>query len=56
VSIAFKDPAEVGKKFRLCREQGIIVNKRAGRLRVSPHCYNSIDEIDRLVEMLSTDH
>jgi len=35
-----------------CREAGIVVNQRLGRLRVSPHCYNSIEEIDRLVDLL----
>jgi selenocysteine lyase/cysteine desulfurase len=34
------------------RGQGVIVNHRAGRLRVSPHAYNTADEIDRLVELL----
>jgi selenocysteine lyase/cysteine desulfurase len=37
---------------RRCRDAGIIVNHRAGRLRVSPHCYNSHEEIDRLTELL----
>jgi selenocysteine lyase/cysteine desulfurase len=37
---------------RRCREAGIVVNHRAGRLRVSPHCYNTTEEIDRLVEVL----
>ncbi|MBL8798146.1 MAG: aminotransferase class V-fold PLP-dependent enzyme [Planctomycetia bacterium] len=36
-----------------CRARNIIVNRRAGRLRISPHCYNSREEIDRLVEVLS---
>ena len=30
-----------------CREAGIVVNRRAGRLRVSPHCYNSEEELER---------
>lgn len=38
---------------RLCREQGIAVNQRAGRLRVSPHCYNTFEEIDRLIQILT---
>jgi selenocysteine lyase/cysteine desulfurase len=37
---------------RRCRDAGIIVNHRAGRLRVSPHCYNTTEEIDRLIELL----
>jgi selenocysteine lyase/cysteine desulfurase len=35
-----------------CRAAGIVVNRRAGRLRVSPHCYNSDEELDRLVDVL----
>ena len=35
-----------------CREAGIVVNQRLGRLHVSPHCYNSLEEIDRLVDYL----
>jgi cysteine desulfurase/selenocysteine lyase len=52
VSLAYADPNEVAARVRLCRGNGIVVNRRAGRLRVSPHCYNSIEEIDRLVAYL----
>jgi cysteine desulfurase / selenocysteine lyase len=38
---------------RRCRQQGIVINQRAGRIRVSPHAYNTHDEIDRLVEVLA---
>jgi selenocysteine lyase/cysteine desulfurase len=44
-----RDPAAAVKELR---RQGIAVNHRAGRLRVSPHAYNTPDEIDRLVELL----
>jgi selenocysteine lyase/cysteine desulfurase len=37
---------------RRCRDRGIVINHRAGRIRVSPHCYNTHTEIDRLVELL----
>jgi selenocysteine lyase/cysteine desulfurase len=43
---------DVRKLVRRCREQGIVINQRAGRIRVSPHCYNSTEEIDRLVQQL----
>jgi selenocysteine lyase/cysteine desulfurase len=45
--------AEPRALVRRCREDGIVINHRAGRLRVSPHCYNSREEIDRLVALLS---
>jgi selenocysteine lyase/cysteine desulfurase len=37
---------------RRCRDAGIVVNQRAGRLRVSPHAYNTVEELDRLIELL----
>jgi selenocysteine lyase/cysteine desulfurase len=40
-------PAEVKRR---CRAAGVIVNDRAGRVRVSPHAYNTEAEIDRFVE------
>lgn len=39
---------------RLCRQRNIVVNQRAGRLRVSPHCYNTFEEMDRLLELLTS--
>ncbi len=38
---------------KLAQERGVIVNVRAGRLRVSPHAYNTPEEIDRLIECLA---
>jgi cysteine desulfurase/selenocysteine lyase len=52
VSLAFQDAGDMKKKWARCRDQRIIVNQRAGRLRVSPHCYNNLEEIDRLVTIL----
>jgi len=43
---------DVGSVVRRCREQGVVVNQRAGRLRVSPHCYNSFEELDRLLSVI----
>ena len=37
-----------------CREAGIIVNFRGGRLRVSPHAYNTLLELDRFLEVART--
>ena len=40
------DPAELQE---LLRAGGIVVSQRRGRIRVSPHCYNTEAELDRLV-------
>jgi cysteine desulfurase/selenocysteine lyase len=45
-------PGDVRTFVRRCREAGILVNQRAGRLRVSPHAYNSREELDRLIALL----
>ncbi len=33
-----------------CRDAGVIVNVRAGRVRVSPHAYNTLEDIDRFLD------
>jgi selenocysteine lyase/cysteine desulfurase len=38
---------------RRCKTQGIVINQRAERLRVSPHCYNTFEEIDRVIEEIA---
>jgi selenocysteine lyase/cysteine desulfurase len=43
---------EVRPLVRRCREAGVVINQRAGRLRVSPHCYNTTEELDKLLELL----
>jgi cysteine desulfurase / selenocysteine lyase len=45
-------PGDVRGVVRRCRDAGIVVNQRADRLRVSPHAYNSTEELDRLLELL----
>ncbi len=45
--------AEPRQVVRRCRDAGIVINHRAGRLRVSPHCYNNREEIDRLLQVLA---
>jgi len=51
--VSFTVPGtEPRKLVETCRAQGIIVNRRAGRVRVSPHCYNTTEELDRLLEAL----
>jgi cysteine desulfurase/selenocysteine lyase len=50
VSLTASSPAELKAR---CLASKIVVNHRAGRLRVSPHCYNTDVEIDRLVDVLT---
>ncbi len=34
------------------REAGVVTSVREGALRLSPHCYNTIEEMERVVEVL----
>jgi selenocysteine lyase/cysteine desulfurase len=42
-----RDPRELQRR---CRDAGVLVNVRAGRLRVSPHGYNTADDLDRFLD------
>jgi selenocysteine lyase/cysteine desulfurase len=44
--------ADVRAMVRQLRDAGIIVNQRGGRLRISPHAYNTHEELDHLVASL----
>jgi selenocysteine lyase/cysteine desulfurase len=48
-----KPNEEPSSLVRRCKNEGIIVAQRAGRIRVSPHCYNTLEEIDRLIDCLA---
>ena len=52
--VAFTSPThdhdQIGQHLE--REHRIIIAVREGRLRVSPHLYNTPEEIDRLVDVL----
>lgn len=43
---------DLATALKWLRQRGVVVNVRAGRLRVSPHAYNTVEEIDRLVSLL----
>jgi selenocysteine lyase/cysteine desulfurase len=53
VSIAVPDATALPALMAICRSEGIVVNHRGGRLRVSPHFYNTTEELDRLVDCLA---
>jgi cysteine desulfurase/selenocysteine lyase len=40
------------KLFRILSEAGIVVAVRGGGIRISPHFYNTIEEIDRFLDLL----
>lgn len=42
-------PAEIQKA---CLAAGVVVNNRADRVRVSPHAYNTEDEVDRFLDVV----
>jgi cysteine desulfurase/selenocysteine lyase len=41
-----REPKDV---FKRCKAAGVVVNVRAGRVRISPHAYNTEAEIDRFL-------
>jgi cysteine desulfurase / selenocysteine lyase len=45
-------PANVGQAFRALKGAHIISSMREGAIRLSPHAYNTLDEMERVVEAL----
>jgi cysteine desulfurase/selenocysteine lyase len=45
-----RDPLQLKKH---CRDRGVIVNARAGRMRAAPHAYCNDDDIDRLLDAVT---
>jgi cysteine desulfurase/selenocysteine lyase len=46
-----RDPLQVKKD---CRASGVIVNARAGRMRAAPHAYCNDEDIDRLINAVTS--
>ncbi len=52
--VSFQLPEQDPQQVRLlCKQAGVIVNCRSGRLRVSPHVYCHDEDIDRLMAALA---
>src|SRR3954449_5778847 len=45
-------PEEVGESFRRLKSARIICSLREGAIRLSPHAYNTVEEMERVVEVL----
>jgi cysteine desulfurase / selenocysteine lyase len=46
-----RDPLQLKKD---CRARGVIINARAGRMRAAPHAYCNDDDLDRLLEAVTS--
>jgi cysteine desulfurase/selenocysteine lyase len=45
-------PPDVGGAFRALKAAGVVCGMREGAIRFSPHLYNTIDEMQRVVDLL----
>ena len=52
VVLTHREPGRNREIFDTLKGEGVDVSLREGNLRVSPHLYNTVDEIDNLLSML----
>ncbi len=52
--VSFSVPGDVDETFQRLADAKIIVSQREWYIRVSPHCYNTEEEIARVGEVLTT--
>jgi selenocysteine lyase/cysteine desulfurase len=50
--VCVKTP-DIAESFRALRRAGVVCVKREGSIRLSPHCYNTLQEIDHVLGVLS---
>ena len=53
-SIVCIAPPDAGDVFHQLKRAGVVCALREGSIRLSPHCYNTPDEIGRVIEVLAT--
>jgi selenocysteine lyase/cysteine desulfurase len=45
-------PDNVGASFRALKAARVVCSMREGAIRLSPHCYNTLDEMERVADVL----
>ena len=46
-------PEKTAELYKMLRKEKVVVSMREGRIRVSPHLFNSEQDIDRLIDVVS---
>jgi selenocysteine lyase/cysteine desulfurase len=49
ITFEYRDPYALAEKLR---RDGIVVSPRPGIIRVSPHVYNTIEEVEAFIEIV----
>ena len=45
-------PPDAAEAHRRLRQAGIVVSVREGAIRIAPHCYNTVEEMEKVVDVL----
>ena len=53
VCVSARNPEETAALYEKLRAEQIMVSLREGALRIAPHLYNTVEDIDRLMSVLS---
>ncbi len=51
--VAFEPPCDPEVAWRRLSDEGFSLSLRGGRLRAAPHVYNTVGEIDELVDAVA---
>jgi selenocysteine lyase/cysteine desulfurase len=52
-AFAWPWPEKTAELYKRLRKENVVVSMREGRIRVSPHLFNSEQDIDRLIGVAS---